>query len=232
LYANRARALLPLAALSLAIALGHPVVAAALALLGTHTLWRTHQLYGPGSAALIARALDHARVPDDARIADLHIGTWRYARAALAARPHARVTSVDCWPMAGEEPEANLRQLRALEATPSGEPFATLETNSGRVPLPDAAFDAVLLGLGVHEFPPERLEHLLDEARRVLRPGGTLVLFEHSTDARSRLAFGPVAAHWIEPGRWLRLLEPRFADVRHARDVGAPADLFAAHKEG
>ena len=77
--------------------------------------------------------------------------------------PAERVTAADVSPVALERARARLPQARIVEL----EPDAAL-------PLGDSAFDLVLCA--------ETLEHvrdvqlLLSEARRVLRPGGTLAL--------------------------------------------------------
>ena len=50
--------------------------------------------------------------------------------------------------------------------------------DSGRIPFPDDQFDAVTVAFGVRNF--EYLEQGLSEIRRVLRPGGKLVVLEFS----------------------------------------------------
>ena len=46
------------------------------------------------------------------------------------------------------------------------------------LPYPDASFDRVLSALMFHHLGPEEKERTLDEARRVLKPGGSLHLLD------------------------------------------------------
>ena len=50
--------------------------------------------------------------------------------------------------------------------------------DAARLSFPDASFDAVLVGFGVRNF--ENLQDGIREMRRVLRPGGVLVILEFS----------------------------------------------------
>ena len=49
-----------------------------------------------------------------------------------------------------------------------------------RIPFPDAQFDLVFLACVLHHIPHSEHPGILAEARRVLRPHGTLVVFEHN----------------------------------------------------
>lgn len=87
----------------------------------------------------------------------------------------------------------------------------------------------MVLGLGLHEIPaaPPRAR-LLAEAKRVLKPDGKLLLFEHTVDLQSFLVFGPGIAHWVRRPEWTRHLEQTFGgEVRHERSLQA-VDLFVA----
>jgi len=71
-----------------------------------------------------------------------------------------------------------------------------LEENAEALPFDDATFDAALVGFGVRNF--EDLEAGLREIRRVLRPGGRLVVLEFSQPR----AF-PVKQLYDGYSRWL-----------------------------
>jgi SAM-dependent methyltransferase len=96
----------------------------------------------------------------------------------------------------------------------------------GTLPLPDASVDVVVFGFGTHEVPDDgRLLRLFEEARRVLRPGGKAVMFEHGNDFHNVIVFGPVIAHVVTRGEWLAAFKHHFADVGYARSSAA-VDLF------
>lgn len=56
----------------------------------------------------------------------------------------------------------------------------TLAYDGLHVPLPDASLDCVFIACVFHHIPAEHHIALLRELRRVLRPDGVLVLFEHN----------------------------------------------------
>jgi SAM-dependent methyltransferase len=185
-----------------------------------------YRMYGPPAARTLARLLRMGAIEGRVAIADLHIGTWRTSHLLRQLLPDARISSVNCWDASRPPAEANVRQLHELEPEPIRPPFRALAGAGGAVPLGDASCDAVVVGFGIHEIgaggPRERL---FDEARRVLKPGGKLLLFEHLVDLENFVIFGPGIDHWPRRRDWLGLLEPRFADVRHARARQA-VDLF------
>jgi len=51
--------------------------------------------------------------------------------------------------------------------------------NAESLPCPDGYFDTVLLFFLLHELPPEARRHVLREAVRTLRPGGTLMVADY-----------------------------------------------------
>ena len=81
------------------------------------------------------------------------------------------------------EPALRARALRAAEDAPI--PVRVLDGVAERLPLPDASVDAaVFAGVLCSVADPQRV---LDEARRVLRPGGELRFYEHVVARNARL---------------------------------------------
>jgi ubiquinone/menaquinone biosynthesis C-methylase UbiE len=137
-----------------------------------------------------------------ARLYDrLMLGTDADALAAglaLADRPVSRVLDVG---------GGSGRGVRAVDATERvvvdaargmlrqarGHGLATVQGDAGTLPVRDDTADAVIIVDALHHMPA--VDDVLGEARRVLRPGGVLVVREFDpTTVRGR---GLVAAEWL-----------------------------------
>ena len=103
--------------------------------------------------------------------------------------PHARVTGI--------EPAAML--LRAAVPRATARSYALIRASAAALPFPDAAFDAVVSPLVFCSIPAPLLQPTLAELRRVLRPGGRLLLLEHTRTGRPRLdaALDALAPFWV-----------------------------------
>jgi SAM-dependent methyltransferase len=185
-------------------------------------------VYGAPAGLYFDRLITLGAVDSASTVADLHIGTWRHSYALHDRLPAVRVVSIDIWEAGVEATEGAVRELRELELPPA--PAARLQllrAGDGELPLADQSADVVVLGLGTHEVEGEAQEKLFDEARRILKQGGTMLLFEHAKNWQSFLIFGPGIAHWTEREEWIRRLAKRFNNVRSVRTALA-VDLFAA----
>jgi len=91
--------------------------------------------------------------------------------------PRARVTGI--------EPAAAL--LRAAVPRARARGYFLARASAAALPFPDAAFDAVVSPLVFCSIPAPLLLPALAELRRVLRPGGRLLLLEHTRTGRPRL---------------------------------------------
>ena len=73
-----------------------------------------------------------------------------------------------------------------------------------RLPLPSSGLDAVFLFFAAHELRRGTSRaQLFAEVRRVLRPGGEVIVAEHLRDAANLCAFGPGAFHFFSRSDWL-----------------------------
>ena len=153
-----------------------------LAAAGYEPLWRA-QLADAQTALMAAAAL----APGE-RVIDVACGTGLVAfEAARAVGPSGRVVGID---LSGHMVDRSSR--RAAEHRVDHASFARMDAE--RLELPDAGFDVALCALGLMYMPdPERA---VREMRRVVRPGGRLVLAVWGERARCGWAalFGIVEA--------------------------------------
>ncbi len=206
---------------------------AAFALAGVGVLMLAYSLiglyrqYGHPATEYFRSSLQLAGVQGPITVADLHIGTYRHSYRLAELLPEASVHSIDCWNVEGPPPEKAIRDVRDLEPPPSTHPrIHPLRAEDFKVPLPDSTCDLVVFGFGTHEVPvggPR--EKLFNEAKRILKPGGKALLFEHGYDLHNFIIFGPVIEHVTKREEWLKTMKSYFDDVRYARTSHA-VDLF------
>lgn len=163
-------------------------------------------MLGPLAAPLIERAA----VQPGERVLDIACGTGIVARtAAQAAGPTGRVTGLDI----------NEGMLAvAVTRPPSAEaPMAWLRASAQDLPFLNASFNTVLSSQGFQFFPDR--PGALREIRRVLMPGGRLVL-----NVVRSLKFNPVHALLVEALE--RHVGPEAADIlRSGYTLGDADDL-------
>ncbi|GAA2017388.1 class I SAM-dependent methyltransferase [Nakamurella flavida] len=174
-------------------------------------------------------AVDWLVPPGAHEVSDVGAGTGKLTGSLLARG--LRVTAV--------EPDPQMLAVLA-----DRHPGARAErSDAGRLPLPDAAVDAVLVAQAWHWFGKEQA---LDEARRVLRPGGWLGLVGNAPDPddpfevaldrlrpdHDRRSAGPDEADWDLPGVPAEDVETsRFAWTDHttAADLRALSATFSIY---
>ena len=99
------------------------------------------------------------------------------------------------------EPDRYMRARLSARLGESSVPVEISDADAEHLPLPDGAADAVVFTLVLCSVPDQRLALL--EARRVLKPGGTLAVLEH-VRGQDR------AARWQDrlDGLWGRCVAP------------------------
>jgi ubiquinone/menaquinone biosynthesis C-methylase UbiE len=132
-------------------------------------------LYDPlqrllGMESIHRRLVDQARIQPDQRVLEIGCGTGNLAILIKRLHPDAEVVGIDPDPKALAR--AQRKAWREALSVQLDRGFAE------ELPYPDASFDRVLSALMFHHLRPEEQEKSLDEARRILRPGGSLHLLD------------------------------------------------------
>jgi ubiquinone/menaquinone biosynthesis C-methylase UbiE len=130
----------------------------------------------PALAAAVVAGVEPGGV-----VVDVGSGTGTLAIALAAARPDVEVIGVDGDP-----------EVRALAARkPGAERVDWRDGLAGSLRLDDASADRVVMSLLLHHLAPDGKRAALGEARRVLRPGGSLHIADwgRPRDPLTRLGF-------------------------------------------
>lgn len=137
------------------------------------------------------------------KVVNIHSGFDDTTLLVRDVLPQTSVTTVDIYDRL-RMTEPSIHRARRLMPPIAG----TLPAPPESLPVDDAAADATLLLLAAHELrkPAER-EALFGELRRVLRPGGRVILAEHARNLANFLAFGPGFMHFLPFSEWRRLAQ-------------------------
>jgi SAM-dependent methyltransferase len=110
---------------------------------------------------------------------------------------------------------ARLRSLRERQRDTPRAPAAE-HVDYRRLPLPTGTVDVATLLLSAHELRSDEARGaLFTELRRVLGPGGRVVVAEHLRDWANFLAYGPGFLHFHSRRTWVRCF------TRHRFDIHA-----------
>jgi ubiquinone/menaquinone biosynthesis C-methylase UbiE len=141
------------------------------------------QWWAPVLAPAVASLLDRAAAfvgPGPARLIDIGTGTGQLALGALARWPSISIVGVDA--SAGMRAMADVNAERELDSG-ARDRFRSAVAFADDLPFEDGSFDLALSSF-VFQLVPNRAR-ALREARRVLRPGGTLAYVSWLQDDRA-----------------------------------------------
>lgn len=136
------------------------------------------------------------------RVLDAGAGSGRSALMVLLARPQSTVTALDLFLEGygiGDNTPERLRSNARIAGVEG-----RLEVKSGDIrdmPFEDGSFDAVVSVAAIDHLNAEGVRKSLAETRRVLRPGGELLLMVVNPDWYTRFAFPLFASHGYFGGR-------------------------------
>ncbi|MCK6547139.1 methyltransferase domain-containing protein [Myxococcota bacterium] len=112
--------------------------------------------------------LTAAAVRDGEHVLEVAVGTGLAFRELVRRNPSGRTVGIDLT-------EAMLERARSKVAGLPGD-HALCVGDATNLDLPDASFDVVVNNYMFDLLPEERFDHVVAELRRVLRPGGRVVL--------------------------------------------------------
>jgi SAM-dependent methyltransferase len=147
--------------------------------------------------------LDRAALSGDEDVLDLGCGRGAVLIAAARRLPNGRAIGVDLWSFdqSGNRPEATLANAAAAGVADRVEVRSADMTS---LPFPDDSFDVVTSAMALHNIPStEGRLRALDEAVRVLRPGGRLFVADPWPMVRRYAAhLGHGTLRPLGPGYW------------------------------
>jgi SAM-dependent methyltransferase len=129
-----------------------------------------------GKLRIWERELDRAGLRGDEQLLDLGCGRGAVLIAAARRLPKGRAVGADRWTrdQSGNSPEVTLANAAAAGVADRVEVHTADMT---ALPFSDCSFDVVTSALAIHNIPtPGGRYRALDEAMRVLRPGGQLLI--------------------------------------------------------
>jgi len=156
-----------------------------------------------GKLRIWERELDRAGLRGDEQLLDLGCGRGAVLIEAARRLPQGRAVGADLWTkdQSGNGADATLANAAAAGVADRVEVHTADMT---ALPFPDGSFNVVTSALAIHNIPsPEGRYRAVDEAMRVLRPGGQLLIADPWPMARKYAAhIGQGTLRPLGPGYW------------------------------
>ncbi len=164
-----------------------------------------------GKFAVWARVLRDLDLRGDERLLDLGCGRGAVLLQAAKLLPRGRATGIDLWRTSDQSGNAISTTERNAELEGVRDRVELRTADMTQLPFEEAAFDVVISSLAVHNIPtPAGRARAVEEAARVLRPGGRLAIAdiratrEYEATLR-RLGWQVVMVRSLGPGMWFGL---------------------------
>jgi len=152
-------------------------------------------------------------MPGAVNAANIHAGFDETTALLMSRFPHINWRIFDFYDPATHT-EISIRRARAARPPYPG----TRQITTSRIPLADGSLERVLLILAAHEI-RDRQERIrfFRELKRVITPGGRVIVTEHLRDLANIGAYTVGAWHFHTRGEWLATF--RAAGFRVARGI-------------
>jgi SAM-dependent methyltransferase len=131
------------------------------------------------------------------------------------------------------EPSIARARRRSLRELRRGRPPTLISEQADyrHLPLPNGAIDAALLLLSAHELRSDEARGaLFTELRRVLGPGGRVVVAEHLRDWANFFAYGPGVLHFHSRRTWVRCFARHRFDVHREFSITPFVRIFVLRR--
>lgn len=162
-----------------------------------------------GKLRVWERELDRAGLRGNEHLLDMGCGRGAVLVGAAKRLPRGRAVGVDLWSkdQSGNDPDATLANAASAGVADRVEVHTADMT---ALPFADDSFDVVTSAMAIHNIPAsENRYHALDEAVRVLRPGGQLLVADPWPMTRKyarHIGYGalrPLGPEYWYGGPWL-----------------------------
>ena len=160
------------------------------------------------------------KLPASSRFLDVATGTADVALAIADMHGDAQVVGLD--------PSSNMLDVGRIKAQAYGQRIELVQGDAQALPFADAAFDAACISFGIRNV-PDRAKGLA-EMRRVVKPGGRVVVLELGEPKGGPLAFfARLHVHHIVPrlGAYLSRA-PEYRYLQRSIAAFPPPEEFAA----
>jgi SAM-dependent methyltransferase len=156
-----------------------------------------------GKLRIWERELDGAGLRGDEQLLDLGCGRGAVLIAAARRLPDGRAIGADLWT---SDQSGNRREVTLANAAAAGvaDRVEVHTADMTALPFPDGSFDVVTSAMAIHNISsPAGRCRAVDEAMRVLRPGGQLLIADPWPMARKYAThIGRGTLRGLGPGYW------------------------------
>lgn len=155
-----------------------------------------------GKYKIIRRLVGKMYLASDAQVLDLGTGHGAFLlEIAQQLKKPGKIIGLDIWHRGDQSGNAIEETQRNIEQLGVSDVSELVTGNMVKLPFENNTFDKVVASLSIHNVKPKSIrEKVIDEAYRVLKPGGQLVILdiEHVREYRNRLAKLGVSSVRIE----------------------------------